>query len=54
MGLPLVVVATLSPGAASLFPDGGTALVLHAAADDLTSDPAGNAGERVACGVIER
>lgn len=45
---------TLGPGAGSLFPPGGTALVLHAQADDLKSDPAGNAGGRVACGVIER
>jgi Cu-Zn family superoxide dismutase len=30
----------------------GAALVLHAAADDYRTDPAGNAGARVACGVI--
>lgn len=46
--------ATLGGGAGSLFQAGGTAVVLHAAADDLKSDPAGNAGDRVACGVIER
>jgi Cu-Zn family superoxide dismutase len=46
--------ATLEPGAGSLFPDGGTALVLHAGPDDMKSDPAGNAGARIACGVIER
>ena len=45
---------TLGTGSGSLFPRGGTALVLHARADDLKSDPAGNAGDRVACGVIER
>ena len=38
----------------SLFKEGGTALVIHANADDLKSDPAGNAGGRVACGVISR
>jgi Cu-Zn family superoxide dismutase len=38
----------------SLFSHGGTALVIHAKADDLKSDPAGNAGPRVACGVITR
>ena len=30
----------------------GTALVLHATADDHKSDPAGNAGDRIACGVV--
>ena len=35
-----------------LKPD-GTALVIHAKADDYKSDPAGNAGDRIACGVIE-
>ena len=37
----------------SLFANGGTALVIHAKADDMTSDPAGNAGDRIACGVIQ-
>jgi Cu-Zn family superoxide dismutase len=36
----------------SLFSGGGTALVIHAKADDLKTDPAGNAGDRIACGVI--
>jgi superoxide dismutase, Cu-Zn family len=44
---------TLEPGKPnSLFANGGTALVIHAYADDMISDPAGNAGDRVACGVI--
>jgi Cu-Zn family superoxide dismutase len=43
---------TLKAGANSLFKDGGTALVLHGGADDYKSDPAGNAGPRIACGVI--
>jgi superoxide dismutase, Cu-Zn family len=30
----------------------GSALVIHANADDYKSDPAGNAGGRMACGVI--
>jgi superoxide dismutase, Cu-Zn family len=46
--------ATLGPGANSLFHEGGTAIVIHAKADDLMSDPSGNSGDRVACGVIEK
>ena len=38
----------------SLFHEGGTSLVIHAKADDLKSDPSGNSGDRVACGVIEK
>jgi Cu-Zn family superoxide dismutase len=45
---------TLSAGANSLFANGGTALVVHASADDLKSDPAGNAGARIACGAIRK
>jgi superoxide dismutase, Cu-Zn family len=45
---------TLGTGANSLFHDGGTALVIHAKADDLKSDPSGNSGDRIACGVIEK
>ncbi|HVJ06993.1 MAG TPA: superoxide dismutase family protein [Acidisarcina sp.] len=36
----------------SLFLNGGTAIVIHAQADDMMTDPAGNAGARIACGVI--
>ena len=38
----------------SLFSNGGTALVIHAKADDMKTDPAGNAGDRIACGVITK
>jgi superoxide dismutase, Cu-Zn family len=38
----------------SVFTGGGTALVIHAKADDMKSDPAGNAGDRIACGVISK
>lgn len=31
---------------------GGTALVVHASADDQVTDPSGNSGARIACGVI--
>jgi Cu-Zn family superoxide dismutase len=36
----------------SAFTGGGTALVIHAKADDMKSDPAGEAGDRIACGPI--
>lgn len=45
---------TLGSGVNSLFHQGGTALVIHAGADDEKTDPAGNAGARIACGVITR
>jgi superoxide dismutase, Cu-Zn family len=45
---------TLDDGPNSLFHAGGTALVIHGAADDNKTDPAGNAGPRIACGVIEK
>ena len=45
---------TLGDGANSLFHEGGTALVIHEKADDYETDPAGNAGARIACGVIQK
>ena len=45
---------TLRDGPNSLFHAGGTALVIHAAPDDNKTDPSGNAGARIACGVIEK
>jgi len=45
---------TLEKGAEnSLMDEDGSALVIHAKADDYKSQPAGNAGDRVACGVIQ-
>jgi len=38
----------------SLFTDSGTALVIHAKADDMKTDPSGNSGDRIACGVISK
>ena len=38
----------------SLYANGGTALMIHAAADDMKTDPSGNAGDRIACGAITK
>jgi superoxide dismutase, Cu-Zn family len=39
-------------GATGILDADGAAIVLHATADDYRMDPAGNAGGRIACGVI--
>ncbi len=39
---------------AALFDADGSALVIHAGTDDYKTDPAGNAGDRIACGVITK
>lgn len=45
--------ADLKPGGEnSLLKSGGTALVIHSGPDDEKSDPVGNSGDRIACGVI--
>lgn len=46
---------TLEPGAKStLFSKSGTALIVHEKADDYFTEPAGDAGSRIACGVIAK
>jgi Cu-Zn family superoxide dismutase len=46
--------ASFGADSRSVFSGGGTALVIHAKADDLMTDPAGNAGDRIACGTVTR
>jgi Cu-Zn family superoxide dismutase len=41
-------------GGRGLLDADGAALIVHEGADDYKSDPAGNAGKRLACGVIRR
>jgi Cu-Zn family superoxide dismutase len=45
---------TLGEGPTSLFDADGTSIVVHASADDYLTDPSGNSGARIACGVITR
>ena len=61
--LPNLIVAADSSGTLSgasmlamdsLFDADGSALVIHAQRDDQTTDPSGDSGDRIACGVIQR
>ncbi|MBC2778289.1 superoxide dismutase family protein [Parasphingopyxis marina] len=45
--------AWIGEGDGTLLDDDGAAMMIHAGPDDYLSDPAGNAGPRIACGVIE-
>lgn len=45
---------TLDEGTTSVFDADGTAIVIHASGDDDVTDPSGNSGARIACGVFER
>lgn len=45
---------SLVGGVSSLFDADGAAIVIHAAPDDFRTDPTGNSGARIACGVITR
>ena len=45
---------TRDSGANSIYAGGGTALVIHQGADDLKTDPSGDAGNPIACGAITK
>lgn len=45
---------SLTEGSTTLFDADGSAIVIHAAADDQITQPAGNSGGRIACGVVRR
>lgn len=49
-------VGVVVPGASfdSVLDADGSAMVIHAKADDLTTDPSGNSGARLACGVFTK
>lgn len=50
----LVQNMTLDTGKLSILDADGKSVVIHATADDNMSDPAGNSGDRIACGVIAK
>lgn len=50
----LDTMVTLGDGPNSLFHDGGTSIVIHEKEDDYKTDPAGNSGARIACGIIQK
>jgi Cu-Zn family superoxide dismutase len=44
---------SLLPGAPnSIVANGGTSIIIHEKADDMMTDPSGNSGARIACGVV--
>ena len=47
-----IAIDTAKPN--SVFHPGGSAVVIHGGKDDYVTDPAGNAGNRIACGVISQ
>ena len=44
---------TLSEGETSLLDGDGSAIIIHADADDYLSDPSGRSGDRIICGVLQ-
>jgi Cu-Zn family superoxide dismutase len=49
---PRVILSATPP--TGIFDSDGTAVVIHIGPDDQRTDPAGNSGARIACGVVER
>ncbi|MGB9132901.1 MAG: superoxide dismutase family protein [Methanosarcina sp.] len=45
---------TLSDGPTTLFTANGTSLVIHDGSDDQMTNPSGNSGSRIICGIIEK
>jgi Cu-Zn family superoxide dismutase len=45
---------TLGSGATSIFDADGSTIIIHVTADDNVTDPTGNSGDRIACGVITK
>jgi Cu-Zn family superoxide dismutase len=52
--LTIPLAGTAADVEALLFDADGTAVVIHAGPDDYRTDPSGNSGGRIACGVLTR
>jgi len=50
--LEFTIAGASTSGADGIFDADGTSLVIHAAPDDYRTDPSGNSGARIACGVF--
>jgi Cu-Zn family superoxide dismutase len=50
----LALATTVRPGPLTYLDADGSAFVVHAGVDDYHTDPAGNAGDRIACGVVQK
>jgi len=50
--LEFTIAGATTSGADGIFDADGAALVIHAAPDDYRTDPSGNSGNRIACGVL--
>lgn len=50
----LVADVTLESGSHSLLDSNGSAIVIHTGKDDYATEPAGDSGDRIACGQIAR
>ncbi len=50
----VATLVTLGAGATSLLDADGTAVVLHARQDDDVTDPTGDSGARIACGIVQK
>lgn len=44
---------SFTEGDGALFDDDGSALIIHGGEDDYESQPSGDAGDRIACGILE-
>jgi Cu-Zn family superoxide dismutase len=51
-GANFTLAAALRSGLAPMLDADGAALMIHAKADDMRTDPSGNSGDRIACAVI--